>query len=116
MANTALVQIRTAEEDKKQASEILERLGTNLSAVFNMLLKQIILTEGIPFEVSLHPVHGNAEQENIKSVAATMALEGMKLDEKDLDILRKYQENQVNSQAGDILRKQILEELGVQHE
>lgn len=110
MANTALVQIRTAEEDKKQASEILERLGTNLSAVFNMMLKQIILTEGIPFEVSLHPAHADIKQKNIRSVAATMALEDMELDEKDLEILKKYQEN---PDRGDILRKQILEDLGI---
>ena len=49
MANTSLLQIRTSAEDKEKASEILNKLGTNLSAVVNMMIKQIILTEGIPF-------------------------------------------------------------------
>lgn len=50
MADTFL-QVRTNEEDKKMAAEILAELGTNTSAVVNMLLKQIILTGGIPFDV-----------------------------------------------------------------
>ena len=52
MADT-LLQIRTNEADKAAAAEILAQLGTNTSAVVNMLLKQIILTRSIPFEISL---------------------------------------------------------------
>lgn len=44
MAKTFL-QVRTDERDKEQASVILEELGTNLSSVVNMLLKQIIMTK-----------------------------------------------------------------------
>ena len=51
MANTSLLQVRVDAEDREKASEILESLGTNLSAAVNMLIKQIIITEGIPFEV-----------------------------------------------------------------
>ena len=54
MANTSLLQVRTSSEDKEKASEILEKLGTNLSAVVNMMIKQIILTESIPFEVKIN--------------------------------------------------------------
>ncbi|MCQ2551356.1 MAG: type II toxin-antitoxin system RelB/DinJ family antitoxin [Clostridia bacterium] len=50
MADTFL-QVRTNEQDKIKASEILAELGTNMSTVVNMLLKQIILTGGIPFDV-----------------------------------------------------------------
>lgn len=39
MSNTSLLQVK---------------LGTNLSAVVNMMIKQIILTEGIPFEVKMN--------------------------------------------------------------
>ena len=52
MAKTFL-QVRTDERDKEQASVILEQLGTNLSSVVNMLLKQIIMTKSIPFEVRI---------------------------------------------------------------
>lgn len=51
MANSSLLQVRVDPADREKASEILESLGTNLSAVVNMLIKQIIITEGIPFEV-----------------------------------------------------------------
>jgi len=50
MANSFL-QVRVNEEDKERASQILESLGTNLSTVVNMMIKQIILTESIPFEI-----------------------------------------------------------------
>lgn len=106
MANTALVQIRTSEEDKQQASEILEKLGTNLSAVFNMMLKQIILTESIPFDISLHSA--KREDRDIKAVAATMRLENMELENEDLEILRYYQNH---SDAGDELRRIIMKEI-----
>ncbi len=33
------IQVRAEERDKELASEILEKLGTNLSTVVNMLLK-----------------------------------------------------------------------------
>ena len=56
MAKTFL-QVRTDERDKEQASVILEELGTNLSSVVNMLLKQIIMTKSIPFEVNAAGLH-----------------------------------------------------------
>ena len=51
MANTSLLQVRVDADDREKASEILESLGTNLSAAVNMMIKQIIMTEGIPFDV-----------------------------------------------------------------
>ncbi len=50
MSNTSLLQVRISAEDKEKASEILEKLGTSLSAVVNMMIKQIIHTEGISLE------------------------------------------------------------------
>lgn len=48
---TTPTQIRIEEKTKKQAVELLEGLGLNLSDAVNMFLKQIILHNGIPFEV-----------------------------------------------------------------
>lgn len=48
---TTPTQIRIEETTKKQAVELLEGLGLNLSDAVNMFLKQIILYNGIPFEV-----------------------------------------------------------------
>ena len=55
------LQVRVDNNDKKLAAEILEGLGTNLSSVVNMLLKQIILTKGIPFDVRQVNTHTKQE-------------------------------------------------------
>ena len=107
MSNTSLLQVRTSAEDKEKASEILEKLGTNLSAVVNMMIKQIILTEGIPFEVKMNrPVY--AKTEAIKEVQATMAFEGMELTEEDIQMLYAYKNGEV---SGDELRERIMGEV-----
>lgn len=51
MAATVPTQVRIDEVTKKQAVEILEGLGLNLSEAMNMFLKQVVLRRGIPFEV-----------------------------------------------------------------
>ena len=48
---TIPTQIRIDETTKKQAVELLEGLGLNLSDAVNMFLRQVILHDGIPFEV-----------------------------------------------------------------
>lgn len=52
MADTYL-QVRTDSKEKEEATKILDALGTNVSQVVNMLLKQIILKQEIPFEMDL---------------------------------------------------------------
>ena len=52
MATTIPTQIRIEENTKKQAVELLEGLGLNLSDAVNMFLRQVILRKGIPFDVS----------------------------------------------------------------
>ncbi len=52
MATTTPTQIRIEESTKKQAVELLEGLGLNLSDAVNMFLKQVILQRGIPFKAN----------------------------------------------------------------
>lgn len=107
MANTSLLQVRISAEDKEKASAILEKLGTNLSAVVNMMIKQIILTESIPFEIKMnHCAYPSAEA--VREVEATMAFEGMDLAEEDTQMLYAYKNGEV---SGDELRQQILSEV-----
>lgn len=49
---TTPTQIRIEESTKKQAVELLEGLGLNLSDAVNMFLRQVILRKGIPFDVA----------------------------------------------------------------
>lgn len=50
---SANVLARVEPETKKQAEEILSKLGIPASVVINALYKQIIMTESIPFPLAL---------------------------------------------------------------
>ena len=97
------LQVRTDAKDKEQASVILEELGTNLSSVVNMLLKQIILTKSIPFEIKIPRLYTSEEQ--VSEVSASMAMEQMPLDREDIKLLKEYQK----TKDKDTIRQQILE-------
>lgn len=47
----ATLQVRTDEKLKQQAKDILAAMGLDLSTAVNMYLRQIIITESIPFPV-----------------------------------------------------------------
>ncbi|MBQ9657987.1 MAG: type II toxin-antitoxin system RelB/DinJ family antitoxin [Clostridia bacterium] len=49
----ATINVNVDEEIKQQAKETLDYLGTNFTNVINMLLRQVILTGSIPFEVKI---------------------------------------------------------------
>lgn len=51
MAKTANVYARIEPDVKEQAEEILAQLGIPASNAINMFYKQIILKQGIPFDV-----------------------------------------------------------------
>ena len=104
MANSSMLQVRTDPDDREKAAAILDSLGTNLSAVVNMLLKQIIITESIPFEVKLsHPA--SSIEQGVKEAKATLAMEGMHLTDEETRMLTDYSEGKV---TGDELRKMIF--------
>ncbi len=50
---TANVLARVEPEVKEKAESIMSQLGVPASVVINMLYKQIIMTNGIPFSLSL---------------------------------------------------------------
>lgn len=52
-AKTANVLARVEPDVKAQAEEILAKLGVPASTVINMLYRQIIMTRGIPFSLSV---------------------------------------------------------------
>ncbi|MCL2356290.1 MAG: type II toxin-antitoxin system RelB/DinJ family antitoxin [Defluviitaleaceae bacterium] len=52
MAKSSTVSLRVDSEVKVQAAEILEGLGLTLSDAFNLLLHQVRIVKGLPFEVS----------------------------------------------------------------
>lgn len=104
---TESIQIRTSSELKKEATNILSQLEMNLSQYINMALRQLVVNEGIPFEVRLNQSPYTAE-ERVNEVTATMAMEGMNLSDEEKEMLRMYAVGKV---SGDELRKKIIEEV-----
>lgn len=53
MSDTSSVTIRVDSEDKRRAEQLFSSLGLNMSTAFNMFIKQSLLCEGLPFDVTL---------------------------------------------------------------
>ena len=52
MANlTSAINVNVDTNIKKQATEILNSLGLNMSTAINMFLTQVVKQDGIPFEI-----------------------------------------------------------------
>ncbi len=52
-ARSANVNVRVEPDVKKQAEDILEKLGVSTSAFINRIYRQVIMKRGIPFSVEL---------------------------------------------------------------
>ena len=50
---TTSISIQIDKEDKEKATAILQKLGVSMSGLFNMTIKQLIMRERIPFDVSI---------------------------------------------------------------
>ena len=51
MAKTETINIRIEPNLKKQAEETLNYLGLTMSEAVNLFFKQVVINEGIPFEI-----------------------------------------------------------------
>ena len=51
----SIINVQVDIEDKKKANAILKNLGRNMSTYINMAIKQLIIQNGIPFEVTRGP-------------------------------------------------------------
>lgn len=107
MEPMGIVQARTSERIKENAANILDKLGLNMSTYINMALNQLIIQEGIPFSVKLtKSFYTNAEK--INEVAATLKLEGLHLDENDIQLMQEIQHGNISFEQA---REKILNEV-----
>lgn len=53
MANKANINVRVDKDLKKEAENILTKIGVSLTSATVMFLKQVVLHKGIPFAVKL---------------------------------------------------------------
>ncbi len=70
MATTNL-NVRVDEDLKKNAEDLLNDLGMNMSTAINVFLRQLVRVHGIPFEIK-------AEVPNAETLAAFAEVEEMK--------------------------------------
>jgi len=62
MPKNTTINLRVDSEVKEQAGEILASLGLTLSEAFNLLLHQVRIVRGLPFEIKQHiPIELNDE-------------------------------------------------------
>ena len=54
MSKNTTINLRVDREIKEQAGKILSSLGLTLSDAFNLLLHQVNMVRGLPFEVKQH--------------------------------------------------------------
>jgi addiction module RelB/DinJ family antitoxin len=104
MANS-YIQVRVDDSDKEKAGEILDGLGTNLSMVVNMLLKQIIMTEGIPFEIKMNKANN---RDDILSELRKALSDEPDMSEEEVKLLERYKK--ASKEEKEAIRRAILKE------
>lgn len=57
-----LLQIRIDDNLKKQASEVFEKMGLDLSTAIRIFLKKSVLENGIPFDLKLQQTVNNFDK------------------------------------------------------
>ena len=99
MANTSPVYARIDADLKETAEGILAQLGVSPSSMIQMLYSQIVLRQGIPFDVTLNvrkPVAEAAltkeqfDAELFKGIQSMRAGQTISADEVDAEFERKY--------------------------
>ena len=68
---TSAISVQVDTHDKEIATDILKNLGLNMSTFVNMAIKQLLYTNGLPFEVK-NPTQNNVETDNNKNISDTI--------------------------------------------
>ena len=64
---TSAISVQVDSQDKENANEILKTLGLNMSTFVNMAIKQLLYTNGLPFEVKSPSIQSDTFDNNVKS-------------------------------------------------
>ncbi|MBO4502819.1 MAG: type II toxin-antitoxin system RelB/DinJ family antitoxin [Candidatus Methanomethylophilus sp.] len=62
MTKTVMIHIRVEPDVKEQSETILKRLGLNMSYAISLFLNQVIMRNGLPFDVELSEGQTEAER------------------------------------------------------
>lgn len=98
MTRTSNISIRIEPEIKEQAEQVLSQLGIPMSNAVGIFLRQVILQQGIPFDLKLSqnkPIHLgeiSEEQFNIEIEKAITDLANKKISSADKVAERMHQD------------------------
>lgn len=101
MARTSSVYARVEPDIKEQAENVLEQLGIPMSNAVSMFLRQIVLQQGIPFEMKL-------------PASKPVAMCSLTKEEIDSEIskgMKSIEEGRVYS--ADVVEKEMMRDFGV---
>ncbi len=92
---TTLVQVRIDDELKKQATDVYDTLGMDLSTAVRIFLKRSVMVNGVPFDMTLPKNDFKAERaamalRELSSAAAENGTSKMTLEEinREIDAVR----------------------------
>ncbi len=54
MSKTSNIRVKVNNDVKSQAEAVLERLGVSMADAISVFLKQVIMQNGLPFDVKVH--------------------------------------------------------------
>lgn len=80
MAKTEVIHARVTPTLKRSAESVLRRLGLSTTEAFTLLLRQVVLNQGLPFEVRIpnkttrQALRGLKARRNLKSHASVKDL------------------------------------------
>lgn len=94
MARTSSIYARVEPELKEQAEIVLDQLGITMSNAISMFLRQVVLQQGIPFDMKIPQSQPLAYGSLTKEQFNTEINKGI----KDIDEGRAYSINDVESE------------------
>lgn len=60
----AHIQIRISHDEKKQAKQVLDKLGLTFSSAIKLFFRQMVRVQGLPFTVSVTEIEDIQTEEN----------------------------------------------------
>lgn len=102
---TTAISVQIDKKDKEEVTKILDKLGVTMSGLINMTIKQVIMKEGIPFEVTIPKEPDNLSKYFTKEELENTYKELIYM-EKHLNDYKSY--NNINDLKKDLLNDSKL--------
>ena len=93
MAKTAYINVRVEEEVKLRAEQILNELGINTSTAIDMFLSQIILKDGLPFDVRIPRINYEKAKKDLLTIHGLIEYQDTEWFEKIVSLYAKREIN-----------------------